>query len=407
MARKEHGNPALRSLIKERGIKDLQGIHDLVKEMTGSLIQELLEGELENDLGYSKWDYRNKNTTNSRNGYSEKTLKSSQGEIEVKIPRDRDGEFEPQLIKKHTTDISSIEDKILFLYSQGLSTRDIQKTINELYGTDIDDTNVSRITDKILPVLREWQQRPLESVYAMVMLDAIHLKVREDGMVVSKAAYIAIGTNLDGRKDVLGIWLGASEGSKYWLGVLNGLRARGVEDILIVSIDGLKGFVEAIEVAFPKTEIQRCIIHQIRSSTRYVSYKDVKRFIADLRPVYKAPTEKDALIALDVFENKWSVKYRLGVKSWRENWNELSTMFKYPPEIRKLIYTTNAIENFNRQLRKVTKTKSAFVSDDAAMKILYLTTMNVVEKWTMPLRDWGLIIDNLAIYFGDRVRIKK
>lgn len=407
MARKEHGNPALRALIKERGIKDLQGIHDFVKEMTGSLIQEMLEGELENDLGYSKWDYRNKNTTNSRNGYSEKTLKSSQGEIEVKIPRDRNGEFEPQLIKKHTTDISSIEDKILFLYSQGLSTRDIQKTINELYGTDIDDTNVSRITDKILPVLRDWQQRPLESVYAMVMLDAIHLKVREDGAVVSKAAYIAIGTNLDGRKDVLGIWLGASEGSKYWLGVLNGLRARGVEDILIASIDGLKGFVEAIEVAFPKTEIQRCIIHQIRSSTRYVSYKDVKPFIADLRPVYKAPTEKDALIALDEFENKWSVKYRLGVKSWRENWNELSTMFKYPPEIRKLIYTTNAIENFNRQLRKVTKTKSAFVSDDAVMKVLYLTTMNIVEKWTMPLRDWGLIVDNLAIYFGDRVRIKK
>lgn len=407
MARKEHGNPALRALIKERGIKDLQGIHDLVKEMTGSLIQEMLEGELENDLGYSKWDYRNKNTTNSRNGYSEKTLKSSQGEIEVKIPRDRNGEFEPQLIKKNATDISSIEDKILFLYSQGLSTRDIQKTINELYGTDIDDSNVSRITDKILPVLRDWQQRPLENIYAMVMLDAIHLKVREEGTVVSKAAYIAIGTNLDGKKDVLGIWLGASEGSKYWLGVLNGLKVRGVEDILIASIDGLKGFVEAIEAAFPKTEIQRCIIHQIRACTRYVSYKDVKPFIADLRPVYKAPTEKDALLALDDFENKWSVKYRLGVKSWRENWNELSTMFKYPPEIRKLIYTTNAIENFNRQLRKVTKTKSAFVSDDAAMKVLYLTTMNIVEKWTMPLRDWGLIVDNLAIYFGDRVRIKK
>lgn len=407
MARKVHGNPALRELIKERGIKNLQDIHDLVKELTGSLIQEMLEGELENELGYSKWDYRNKNTTNSRNGYSEKTLKSSQGEIEVKIPRDRDGEFEPQLIKKHSTDISAIEDKILFLYSQGMSTRDIQKTINELYGTDIDDTKVSRITDKILPVLKEWQQRPLESVYAMVMLDAIHIKVREEGVVVSKAAYIAIGTNLDGKKDVLGIWLGASEGSKYWLGVLNGLKTRGVEDILIASIDGLKGFVEAIEVAFPGTEIQRCIIHQIRSSTRYVSYKDVKPFVADLRPVYKAPTEKDALAALDEFENKWAGKYRLGVKSWRENWNELSTMFKYPPEIRKLIYTTNAIENFNRQLRKVTKTKSAFVSDDAAMKILYLTTMNVVEKWTMPLRDWGLIIDNLSIYFGDRVRIKK
>jgi putative transposase len=407
MARKEHGNPALRALIKERGIKDLQGVHDLVKELTGTLIQEMLEGELENELGYSKWDYRNKETSNSRNGSSKKTLKSSQGEITVQIPRDRDGVFEPELIKKYSTDISAIEDKILFLYSQGMSTRDIQKTINEIYGIDIDDTKVSRITDKILPVLREWQERPLESAYAMVMLDALHIKVREDGTVVKKAVYIAIGTDMDGRKDVLGIWLGATEGAKYWLGVLNGLKNRGVEDILIASVDGLKGFVEAIEVAFPNTEVQRCIIHQIRASTRYVSYKDVKAFIADLRPVYKAATEKDALGALEEFENKWSNKYAIGVKSWRENWNELSTMFKYSPEIRKMIYTTNAIENFNRQLRKTTKTKSAFVSDDAALKLLYLTTMNVIEKWTMPLRDWGTILTNLGIHFGDRVRVSK
>lgn len=406
MARKEHGNPALRALIKERGIKDLQGVHDLVKELTGSLIQEMLEGELENELGYSKWDYRNKNTDNSRNGYSEKTLKSSQGELSVKIPRDRSGEFEPQLIKKYDTDISSIEDKILFLYSQGLSTRDIQKTINEIYGIDIDDTKVSRITDKIIPVLKEWQERPLESVYAMVMLDAIHIKIREDGAVVKKAVYIALGTDLDGRKDVLGIWLDATEGAKYWLGVLNGLKARGVEDILIASIDGLKGFVEAIEVAFPKTEVQRCIVHQIRASTRYVSYKDLRSFTADLKSVYKAPTEKDALAALDAFECKWEKKYAPGVKSWRENWNELSTMFKYSPQIRKIMYTTNAIENFNRQLRKTTKTKSAFVSEEAALKILYLTTMNVMEKWTMPIVGWGEILSNLMIHFGERVKIR-
>jgi putative transposase len=407
MACKEYGNPVFRALIKERGIKDLQGVHDLVKELTGTLIQEMLEGELENELGYSKWDYRNKRTSNSRNGSSQKTLQSSQGEITVKIPRDRNGEFEPELIKKYSTDISAIEDKILFLYSQGMSTRDIQKTINEIYGIDVDDTKVSRITDKILPVLREWQERPLESVYAMVMLDALHIKVREDGTVVKKAVYMAIGTDMDGRKDVLGIWLGATEGAKYWLGVLNGLKNRGIEDILIASVDGLKGFVEAIEVAFPHTEVQRCIIHQIRASTRYVSYKDVKAFIADLRPVYKAVTENDALSALDEFENKWSKKYALGVKSWRENWDELSAMFKYSPEIRKLIYTTNAIENFNRQLRKVTKTKSAFVSDDAALKLLYLTTMKVMEKWTMPIRDWGSIIANLAIHYGDRVKLNK
>jgi putative transposase len=405
MARKEHGNPALRALIKERGIKDLQGVHDLVKELTGTLIQEILEGELESELGYSKYDYRNKDTSNSRNGSSEKTLKSSQGEITVQIPRDRNGDFEPELIKKYSTDISAIEDKILFLYSIGNSTRDIQKTINEIYGIDIDDTKVSRITDKILPVLREWQARPLESIYAMVMLDALYLKVREDGVVVKKAVYIAIGTDIDGYKDVLGIWLGANEGSKFWLGVLNSLKNRGVDDILIVSVDGLKGFVEAIEVAFPFTEVQRCVIHQIRASTRYVSYKDVRAFVADLKPVYKAATENDALDALVLFENKWSEKYAPAVKGWRENWNELSTMFKYSPEIRKLIYTTNAIENFNRQLRKVTKTKSAFVSDDAALKILYLTTMKVMEKWTMPLCDWSNIIGNLAIHFGERVKV--
>lgn len=407
MARKERGNPTLRALIKERGIKDLKGIQDLVKELTGSLIEEMLDGELESQLGYSKWDYRNKNTDNSRNGYSEKTLKSSQGEITVEIPRDRNGEFEPQLIKKYDTDISEIEDKILFLYSQGISTRDIQKTINEIYGFEIDDTKVSRITDKILPVVREWQERPLESVYAFVLFDALHIKLRENGSVVKKAVYIALGTDMDGYRNVLGIWVDATEGAKYWLNVFNGLKSRGVEDILVASIDGLKGFVEAIEVAFPKAEIQRCIIHQIRASTRYVSYKDLRPITADLRLVYQAPTEKDALVHLEAFECKWKEKHPQMVKSWRENWDELSTMFKYPPKIRKLIYTTNAIENFNRQIRKVTKTKGAFVSEDAAMKILYLTAMKVTETWQTPVPAWGEILGNLKVFFGDRVKESK
>jgi transposase-like protein len=333
-------------------------------------------------------------------------VKSSQGEIDIKIPRDRNSEFEPQLIKKHETDISAIEDKILFLYSQGSSTRNIQKTINEIYGFDIDDTQVSRITDKIIPVVREWQNRPLESNYAIVYLDAIHLKVREQGTVVKKAAYIAIGIDLDGQKDVLGIWLGATEGAKYWLGVLNSLKTRGVEDILIICIDGLKGFVEAIEAAFPMTEIQRCIIHQIRYSTRYISYKDIKLFMADLKLVYKASSEMAALVALDHLEDKWSTKYAPAVKSWRNNWSELSTMFKYSPEIRKLIYTTNLVENFNRQIRKSTKTKGAFVSDDAALKVMYLSTMQVIEKWIKPLPNWSVILGNLAIYFEDRVNYK-
>lgn len=395
----------LRQLIEEYGIKDMKDVSEFVKMLTSETIQEVLDGELENELGYSKYDYKNKQTDNSRNGYSTKTVQSSQGEMAIKIPRDRNGEYEPQLVKKHQMDISGIEDKIIFMYSQGTSTRDIEKAMMELYGIEVDDSRVSKITDKILPMIKEWQERPLESVYALVILDAIRYSVRDNGIVTKKSAYVAIGTDLDGKKDVLGIWLGASESAKYWLSVLNGLKNRGVQDILIASVDGLSGFVEAIEVAFPRTEVQRCVIHQIRASTRYVSYKDIKQFTADLKPVYKAATEDLALMALDEFEEKWGKKYPLAVKSWRANWGQLSTMFKYSPEIRKMIYTTNAIENFNRQLRKVTKTKSAFVSDDALMKILYLTTMNIVDKWTMPLKDWAGILDNLMIYFGDRVKI--
>lgn len=403
MAKKEKS--LFRQLLEERGIKDLAGVHTLVKELTSDFIQEAMDAELEEKLGYSKYDYKNKQTDNSRNGSYKKTVTSSQGEIELEVPRDRNGEYEPQIVKKHQTDISSIEDKIIFLYSQGVSTRDIEKTMQEMYGIEVDATRVSKITDKLLPVIREWQNRPLESVYAMVMLDAIHYKVREDGMVVKKAVYIATGTDLQGKKDVLGLWVGATESSKYWLSVLNGLKNRGVSDILIVSVDGLTGFTEAIAVAFPKTEVQRCIVHQIRSSTRYVSYKDVKAFTAALKPIYKAPTEDAALAALDELEKAWGSKYPAAIKSWREHWTELATMYKYPDQIRRIIYTTNALENFNRQLRKVTKTKSAFVSDDALLKQLYLITMQVTQKWTMPLKDWGSILMCLMVYFGDRVNI--
>ena len=396
----------LRKLIDERGIKDLAGVQDLVKELTSGLIQEIMDAELEDELGYSKYDYKNKRTDNTRNGYYKKTVASSQGDVELTVPCDRNGEYEPQVVKKHQMDISEIEDKIIFLYSQGTSTRDIEKTMNELYGIEVDATRVSKITDKLLPVIRDWQNRTLENVYAMVMLDAIHYKVREDGIVVKKAVYIAIGTDLEGRKDVLGLWVGANESSKYWLGVLNGLKNRGVQDILIVSVDGLTGFSEAIAAAFPKTEIQRCVIHQIRSSTRYVSYKDIKAVTTALKPIYKAPTEETALAALDEFEQKWGSKYPMAIKSWRDHWDELATMFKYPEQIRRIIYTTNAIENFNRQLRKVTKTKGAFVSDDALMKQLYLTTIQITDKWTMPIRDWGNILMHLIIYFGDRVNIR-
>lgn len=403
MAKKEKS--LMRQLIEERGIRDMDGVHALVKELTAGLIQECMDAELEEELGYSRYDYKNKRTDNSRNGSYSKTVSSSQGEIDLKVPRDRNGDYEPQIVKKHQMDVSEIEDKILFLYSQGTSTRDIERTMQEMYGIEVDATRVSKITDKILPVIREWQNRPLESVYAMVMLDAIHYKVREDGIVVKKAVYIGIGTDLEGKKDVLGIWIGATESAKYWLSVLNGLKSRGVQDILIVSVDGLTGFSEAIAAAYPRTEIQRCIIHQIRSSTRYVSYKDVKAFTAALKPIYKAPTEELALEALDELESTWGGKYPASIKSWRDHWDELTTMFKYPEQIRRIIYTTNAIENFNRQLRKVTKTKSAFVSDDALLKQLYLVTMQVTDKWTMPIKDWGSILMQLMIFFGDRVNV--
>jgi len=396
----------MRQLIEDRGVKDIAGVQSLVKELTAGMIQEIMDAELNDELGYSKYDYKNKQTDNSRNGRYPKTVTSSQGDIELSVPRDRNGEYEPQIVKKHQMDISEIEDKIIFLYSQGTSTRDIERTMQELYGIEVDATRVTKITDKLLPIIREWQNRPLESVYAMVMLDAIHYKVREEGVVVKKAVYIAVGTDLEGRKDVLGLWVGATESSKYWLSVLSGLKNRGVSDILIASVDGLSGFIEAITVAYPKTEIQRCVIHQIRSSTRYVSYKDIKAFTAALKPIYKAPTEESALAELDKLENEWGAKYPASIQSWRNNWDELATMFKYPEPIRRIIYTTNAIENFNRQLRKVTKTKGAFVSDDALIKQLYLVTMRIVEKWTMPIQGWGSILMSLMVYFGDRVTIQ-
>ena len=404
MAKREKS--LMRQLIEERGIKDIAGVQALVKELTAGLIQEAMDAELDEELGYSKYDYKNKQTENSRNGSYKKTVSSSQGDVELTVPRDRNGEYEPQIVKKHQMDISAIEDKIIFLYSQGTSTRDIERTMQEMYGIEVDATRVSKITDKLLPMIREWQNRPLESVYSMVLLDAIHYKVREEGVVVKKAVYIAIGTDLEGKKDVLGLWVGATESSKYWLGLLNGLKNRGVQDILIISVDGLTGSSEAIAVAYPQTEVQRCIIHQIRSSTRYVSYKDVKAFTTALKPIYKAPTEESALEALGELERIWGAKYPAAIRSWREHWDELSTMFKYPEQIRRIIYTTNAIENFNRQLRKVTKTKSAFVSDDALLKQLYLVTMHVTDKWTMPIKDWGSILMHLMIYFGDRVNVR-
>lgn len=394
----------LLELLQGAGINDVAGVQELFKEMVSTVLENGLEGELEEELGYSKYDYRNKETDNSRNGHSEKTLKSSLGDIDISIPRDRKGEFEPQIVKKNQTTLSGdIEEKILSMYAKGMTTSDIEGHIRDIYGIEVSDTTISRVTDKILPVVKEWQMRPLEAIYAVVFMDAIHFHVRSEGQIIKKAVYIAIGIKMDGVREVLGMWVGENESAKFWLSILNGLKNRGVEDILIACVDGLTGFSNAIEAIFPRTEIQQCVIHQIRNSTKFVSYKDIKLLMADLKKVYAAVDEQTALYELEVFDEKWGVKYPKIALSWRSNWANLSTYFKYPQEVRTLIYTTNAIENFNRQLRKVTKSKSVFPTDDSLLKMLYLAMVDITKKWTGRRKDWGQIHSQLEIFFADRL----
>lgn len=394
----------LRNIMKGLDLKSFEDLKDVFKLMVGEMLENGLEGELDDELGYTKYDYRNKDGENSRNGYSKKTLKTSFGETEIKVPRDRDGEFEPQLVKKNQTTLTGdIEEKILSMYAKGMTTSDIETHIQDIYGLECSDSTISRITDKILPVVREWQSRPLEEVYAVVFMDAIHFHVRSEGQIVKKAVYIAIGINMDGLKEVLGMWVGENESAKFWLSVMNGLKNRGLQDILIACVDGLTGFPAAIEAVYPKTEIQQCIIHQIRNTTRFVSYKDIKALMADLKKVYAAIDEQTALSELENFDEKWGNKYPKIAISWRDNWANLSTYFKYPQEVRTLIYTTNAIEGFNRQLRKVTKNKGVFPTDDSLLKMLYLAMMDITKKWTGKRREWGQIHSQLEIFFADRL----
>lgn len=393
----------LRALLKEYKVKDAKDIQDVLKKLFGDALQEMLEAELDNNLGYSKYDYKNKETENSRNGHSKKTVRSDYGELDLKVPRDREAEFEPNIVKKYQNDVSSIDDQVLSMYARGMTTRDIKTHLENIYGVDASPELISRITDKILPLVTEWQTRPLSSIYAILFMDAIHYKVRYEGRVVTKAAYTAIGVDLDGIKDVLGIWIGETESAKFWLSVLNEIKNRGTKDILIVSVDNLSGFSDAIKAVYPETEIQKCILHQIRNSTRFISYKDIKAFTADLKKIYKAATEEAALSALDELDDKWSKKYPLAIKSWRANWAELATYLKYPEELRRIIYTTNSAENFHRSLRKVTKTKSIFPNDQALLKILYLATIDTTKKWTERMRDWPIILSQLEVYFGERI----
>ena len=348
--------------------------------------------------------HTNKKTDNSRNGHSQKTMHTSYGDMEIDIPRDRKGEFEPQIVKKYQNTVTQdMEEKIISMYAKGMTTNDIESHMRELYDIEISDSTISRITDKILPIVKEWQERPLEEIYAVVFMDAIHYHVRNEGRIVKRAVYIAIGIDMEGHKDVLGMYVGQNESAKFWLSILNGLKNRGVEDILIACVDGLTGFPQAIEAVFPDTEIQQCIIHPIRNTTKFVSYKELKPLMADLKRVYAAPTEEIALAELDRFDEKWSGKYPKIAKSWKDNWANLSTYFKYPEAVRRLIYTTNAIEGFNRQLRKVTKSKTVFPSDDSLLKMLYLAMMDITKKWTGHRKDWGQIHSQLEIFFEERL----
>lgn len=393
----------INSLIEHYQPEDAQDVQEMLKDLLGDTLQGMLEAEMDEKLGYTKYDYRNKDTDDSRNGYSKKTVVSSLGEIDLDIPRDRKGDFEPQAVKKNQTDISNIEDQVLSMYAKGMTTRDISTHLRDVYGVDASAEMISHMTDRILPIAKEWQNRPLEKKYAVVFMDAVHFNVREDNRTVKKAVYVAIGIRLSGVKEVLGMWIGGNESAKYWLGVLNEIKNRGVEDIMIVSVDGLTGFVDAIGAVYPQAEVQRCIVHQVRYTTRFVNYKDRKEFVKDMKAIYQSPTEELALEKLDEFDEKWGKKYASSIASWRNNWVQLSTFFKYPEEIRKIIYTTNSIENFNRGLRKVTKSKSIFPTDDALFKSIYLAMMDITKKWSGKAWNWGQTLDQLMIYFGDRI----
>lgn len=391
-------------LIVESGA-DLKTLFDqdgLLKKLTKSLVERALNAELSDHLGYDK--YERIQSSNSRNGTSKKQLLTDSGAIELEIPRDRDGKFEPLLVAKHQTKLDGFNEKVISLYAKGMSVSDIKMQLSELYGgAEISTALISKITDEVLDEVDSWRKRALERVYPIVFFDCLVVKVRQDKHVINKAVYVALGIDADGKKDVLGIWLSENEGAKFWLANLTELRNRGVQDILIACSDNLTGMNEAISAVYPKTEHQLCIVHQIRNSLRFVSYKDRKELVADLKPIYAAATEDDGLEALGDFAKKWDSQYPYIAKSWYSNWDNLAVFFQYPPEIRKVIYTTNAIESLNSQLRKVTKNKRSFPSDDAVFKTLYLAIDYITRKWTMPIQNWGTAMAHFMIKFDGRI----
>jgi len=383
--------------------EDLFGKDGILKGLTKRLIEKAMEGELTHHLGYEKHSPAGHNSGNSRNGKSQKTIKGEFGEIPIEVPRDRRGDYNPQIIKKNQTRFEGFDDKIISMYSRGMTTRDIQEHLKEIYGVDISADLVSSVTDTVISDVTEWQNRPLDSVYPIVYLDATILKVRSEGRVINKSAYLAIGINMEGLKDVLGIWLEQSEGAKFWLKVMAELKTRGIKDIFIACVDGLKGFPEAIEATFPQTEVQLCVVHMIRNSLRFVSWKERKAVAADLKTVYRAASEQQAQANLEDFGRKWDGKFPTISRSWQANWPRILPYFAYPEEIRRIIYTTNAIESLNNTLKKTIKNRASFPSDEAAIKLLYLSLKNIQKKWTMPVRDWGKALNQFAILFDDRM----
>ena len=394
----------LRQIIKENDLKSAGDVYTLLKDSFKDLLQELLEAELDVSLGYDKNCKNGLDTDNKRNGHSPKTVKSQFGEFQLDIPRDRNGEFEPEIVPKYCRDISGIEDKVISLYARGLSTRDIGAELQELYGINVSAEKVSKITDRILPEIKEWQSRPLDPIYPFIFMDAIHYKIREDGRILNRAAYVVLGVTLEGNKDILSITIGANESSKFWLGMLNDLKNRGVQDVLFFCVDGLPGFREAIEVVYPYAQVQRCIIHMLRNSFKYVSYKDLKPFAADFKAVYKAPNEEMARKELEDLKEKWGKKYPYAISNWESNWDVVSPFFQFSDDIRRIMYTTNIIEGVNRQFRKVTKTKSVFPNDSSLEKMLYLASVNVMKKWTMRYRSWDLVLSQLNLLYEERLK---
>ena len=393
-------------LKKCKTVEDLIGPQGLFKKILKDFVETTLDEEMNLHLGYEKSEAKGRKSGNSRNGKVSKTVKSETfGEIEIATPRDRNADFEPVIIKKRQTNLGKLEDQIISMYGRGMTTREIQAHVEEIYGAEISPTHVSHITDRVVDLVTEWQSRPLSKVYPIVFFDAIHYKVRDNNKVVTKAAYTCLAIDTEGRKDVLGLWVGDAEGASYWLNVLNEIKNRGVEDIFIACVDGLKGFPDAIKSVFPKTEVQLCIVHQIRNSLRYVSWKDYKALLADLKLVYQATTQDMAELELNRFAEKWGGKYPLVIKSWRNNWANLSTYFRYPPEIRKIIYTTNAVEQLHRQFRKVTKNRAVFPNDTSLMKLLFLSVRNISKKWTMSVQNWNFALTQFSIMFEGRFEL--